>query len=76
MDYVINHTICKHIHLTATCAADSLQVPERVTLTKYQYVIQEENKLTIMKDEIHQTLSRIHVLTKKCSSLHELKLVA
>ena len=29
-----------------------------------------------MKDKIHQTLSRVHVLTKKGSSLHELKLVA
>ena len=83
MDYIINHTICKHIHLTATCATESKQdkkcstpTAERVILTKNEGVFQEENKLSNTKNAIHQMLSRIHVLTEKCSSLHELKLVA
>ena len=84
MDYVINHTICKHIHLTATSAAESLQddafntpiTVERLILTNNSSVIQDDNKLISTKSSIHQMLSRIHVLTEKSSSLHELKLVA
>ena len=81
MDYIINHTICKHIHLTATCAAESKQDKPCSTPTAERVILKtkvcSKTKQTFeYKNAIHQMLSRIHALTEKCSSLHELKLVA
>lgn len=87
MDYIINHTICKHIHLTATSTEEPMHsvaeetVLDACSIPAAQEVIVsersgEDSKLEYTKSLIHQTLSRIHVLTQKCTSLNELKLVA
>ena len=88
MDYIINHTICKHIHLVSTsetgkstkktevklrmCASNVTRASHHVLTRGSQHLLQDDNVLRKIKDRLHQTLSKIHIQMEKCASKHEL----
>ena len=80
MDFVINHTICKHIHLAATSKVEKNLLTDTAVkisskpLFDHNIILQEDNVLHKIKDRMHQLLSRIHILTGKCISVHEMKM--
>ena len=82
VDYLIKHTICKHIHLVEssktgkvfrTVTSDGAKF-SGMLIADTSHQLPKENKIVSIKDSIHQLLSRIHILSEKCSSLTELKM--
>ena len=83
MDFLIYHTICKHIHLICsnrqgrlniTLPATSMQdigIPETKPLL---HSSTPEEKLKKIKDRIHQSLSRISVCMASCTCENDLHL--
>ena len=85
MDFIINHTICKHIHLiafhqigTSTEILVTNPTPQictsepKVPSSHVSLVIEEDIKLKKIKERLHQTLSKIHVYVETCTSVHDL----
>ena len=83
MDFLIYHTICKHIHLicsnrqgrlNVTLPATSMQeigIPETKPLL---HSSTPEEKLKKIKDRIHQSLSSISVCMASCTCENDLHL--
>ena len=79
MDYLINHTICKHIHLVSF---SELKITKRVISSEPVGTIEpsilpenstsDDMKVTNIKDRLHQVLSKIHVQMETCTSEHDL----
>ena len=85
MDFIINHTICKHIHLiafhqigTSTEILVTNPTPQictsepKVPSSHVSLVIEEDIKLKKIKERLHQTLSKIHVYVETCTSVRDL----
>ena len=79
MDFVINHTICKHMHLVAsnTFPNTSTKVSQPVPISEPKIVNESspQDKLRKIKDRVHQTLSKILVCMETCKSEHDLLMV-
>ena len=79
MDFIINHTICKHMHLVAsnTFPNTSTKVSQPVPISEPKIVNESspQDKLRKIKDRVHQTLSKIHVCMETCKSEHDLLMV-
>ena len=78
LDFIINHTICKHIHLVSF---NELRKPMRRTSTEPMGAIEppiplpvsDDNKLRKVKDRLHQLISKIHIIKMEaCKSEHDL----
>lgn len=85
MDYIINHTMCKHIHLVsinrthiakpseveANNATLHMDSSKQAAIT--HHVVQDDN-IRKIKDRLHQALSKIHICIEKCMSAYDLQM--
>ena len=78
MDYTINYTICKHIHLVSTYQdrkgnMDVFKVEVSTEFITYdRYVLQDENHISKVKERLQKMLSKLLIQVQNCTSGHEL----